>query len=437
MLPDRHVLDAARVRFEDARRAHHTKREQVIAAAGRRAVEAAHTLEECASLHSLARSCAAAAAKDESTGPLDGKNGHKRSDDICAEGIKDEGFEEERGRQSLESPTGRGRPETDHRPFSASSSATSASTDEMREVKLEAALLCGIGRAPVPSPSGGCKQSPSIARTTPPCDGDKGLDIVSLPAASIPAQRLPRTNSPAASVNGAGSSSGVRTPEPRGASWRMCSSPLPNLASAIPGGSVPRGMNGRVEGGSMRRSPSSSSNCGNECKPSPREFTPRAAVEVRKVVGSRGRVGSPVQRGGGGIGMHAGAFPPPALAAHPAHGGMRMHRPITTRGTLPPIAAQMPGSPSGSGETDSDNGSDSTSGTGMSVSSQHHPHQHQRMPQGVKEGSHSGRNESDFGRTSDGSRESWGRRDGNGHGRGDGHIAPLERLAAVATFGRA
>ncbi|CAN0017943.1 unnamed protein product [Scytosiphon promiscuus] len=268
LLSSRVALDLAQARYEEASRTHHAKRDEVIAAAAaqqnQRAIAEAtaataaktaphvqhqhqhqrqDTLEECSSLHSLARSCEAAAASSETEASPSGSNDDYRGAGD-ASGASSSGSEDGRGggggdavshhrqRHRLSpSPThgrsyavsnrgGGGRSsEAGGRSVSASSSPEMMAAvpsprrklsggssnaalgpdcaDEMREVKLEAALLCGIGRAPVPRRS--AVSSSSASPSSPPVTASGGAGAADSNTSTTAASMAQVPGSPSAS----------------------------------------------------------------------------------------------------------------------------------------------------------------------------------------------------------------------------------------------
>lgn len=283
-----------------------------------------NTPEDCASLHSLARSCEAAATSETDTAATATRvtGGGERQDDCArvgrpsasdAAGAGDRNSDDGRDRDvpvvrrppttapgrisksEGEGPKSSSTGSTSGRNScsSASPSATAADdcADEMREVKLEAALLCGIGRAP--------------ARRSAPATGavaDKGLEIVSLAAAAAAAAAAP---------------SGDKLTACFEAGPRSSSSPGDTRGGG--GGGLPRTSSApHLPSLSLRHHHSGDS--------------------------------------GGGERL----FRRPSTDTHPMDRATRGHG--SGGNTLPPMT-QMPGSPSASGETDSDH-SDSMGGGG-------------------------------------------------------------------------
>ncbi|CAN0121153.1 unnamed protein product [Ectocarpus sp. 6 AP-2014] len=233
LLSSRVAVDLAHARFEEASRTHHAKREQVLAAAaehqkqlsiaashhhqGREQQQQTATVEGGASLHSLARSSEMAAETSATTARAanDGRGSGSEDRHISDSNAA---FHHRRDSPPLSrrSPAAPGRSERPSEAYSrspslealgpdsaspagkvASSPSPSAAgqaqpdcADEMMEVKLEAALLCGMGRAPVSSrqlasATAGAAVTPSPKAVS--AGAEKGLEIVSLAAAAAAA----------------------------------------------------------------------------------------------------------------------------------------------------------------------------------------------------------------------------------------------------------
>ncbi|CBJ48821.1 hypothetical protein Esi_0049_0026 [Ectocarpus siliculosus] len=242
LLSSRVAVDLAQARFEEASRTHHAKREQVLAAAAEHqkqlSIAASHhhqgqeqqqqtpTLKGGASVHSPARSSEVAAETSAPTGRAAAAGGrHGAANDGRGSGSEERhnsdstaAFHHRRDSAPLgrRSPAARGRSERPSEAYSRSpslealgpdsaspagkvSSSPSPSAagqaqpdcaDEMMEVKLEAALLCGMGRAPVSSrqlasAAAGAAVTPSPKAVS--AGAEKGLEIVSLAAAAAAA----------------------------------------------------------------------------------------------------------------------------------------------------------------------------------------------------------------------------------------------------------
>lgn len=392
------ALDRAHAWYEEASRFHKGKTDEVnaaaaAAAAGQNQRSMAEAIaasqqqqqqqpkeeerEDCASLHSLARSCEAVAASETDAAPAASRtpNGGEREDggrageptaaaaaaSVTSDGNGNGSLEDRRNgdvrRYSAASGGGGRRPGvagrssstesiTTPRKSSLSISATDCA-DEMREVKAEAALLCGIGRAP-------------------------------------PRRAAVDASSDNKSFTAAGSSS---FSSPVGDTRKFGRGGLQRSSSSSPGGA----------GGRSHMSRTSSA--------------PHLPA---------------LRHGGGGNG--GGAFLPPALSGHPA-GAAGANR----GGNRLPSMAQMPGSPSASGETDSDH-SDSMGGAGgddnaIAIA----PKQHQRPSPSPGSG-RCDRRPGIMKTPGAGGKESWGVYPGRDGG-GGRHVAPLASLAAASLRG--
>ena len=389
----------AHARYEEASRSHNAKRDEVNAAAAAagqnqrcmaEAIAASHQQrkgeerEDCASLHSLARSCEAAAASETDTPPVartptggdrqdsgrTARTGEAATAAVTGDGNgnADDRRSGDVRRYSAAAPAGdagvggggrtpdvAGRSSSTEAigsPRKSSRSSVSATdvADEMREVKLEAALLCGIGRGP--------------PRRAADASADKN-------------------------GTAAGSSSS-------------------SFSSSV-------GDKRKIGGGGLQRSSSSSpGGTGGRSNMSRTSSAPHL----------------PALRHGGGEGGGGGAFLPPALSAHPADAAGANR--AGGAGNRLPSMDQMPGSPSVSGETDSDHSDSMGGGGGDDNTIGIAPKQHQRLSPG------SGGRERGPGmmKTPNAAgRESWGgyaRRDGGG---GNRHVAPLASLATATARG--
>ncbi|CAB1101227.1 unnamed protein product [Ectocarpus sp. CCAP 1310/34] len=251
LLSSRVAVDLAQARYEEASRTHHAKREQVLAAAAAEhqkqlSIAGSHhhqgqeqqqqqqqqqtaTLKGGASRHSLARSSEVAAETSAPNARATAGAGTGDSRHSAANDGRGSGSEEGRNgdadaafhhRNSLplgrRSPAASGRSERPSESYgrspslealgagpaspvgkvssspspSAAGQAQPDCADEMMEVKLEAALLCGMGRAPVSSrrlgsAAAGAAVTPSPKAVT--AGAEKGLEIVSLAAAAASA----------------------------------------------------------------------------------------------------------------------------------------------------------------------------------------------------------------------------------------------------------
>lgn len=334
--------------------------------------EGENTPDECASLRSLARSCEAAAVSETDTAAPAGRStrgGERHQDggggggrvgrarDAAGagaagdgDGNSDDGRDrvvpvvrrsstavsgrteksEGAGRRSSSTGSSSGRKSCSSGLASPAAADTDADADaddcadEMREVKLEAALLCGIGRAP--------------ARRSAPTNSaiaDKGLGIVSLAAAAAAA------NAPSGDNK-----------------HKACADTAPRSSSSSPGRI--RGDNG--DGGSLSRTSSA-------------PHLPSLSIRHHHSGDSGG--------GGGGSFRRPSSDSHPmdrdrATRGHGGGGG--------GGNTLPPMA-QMPGSPSACGETDSDH-SDSMGGGGGGEDPAAESKLHQRRRAQLVGGSH-------------------------------------------------
>lgn len=364
---------------------HQAKREQAFAAVGKRKAEAPP-------LNSLARS----SNDNRNTGGDDGRDDRHEPPAVCRsqERIADS---PNNHRASCPSPTA-GNPVSPR--------------DCADEVKREAALLYGIGRAPV-SPQDSPPRPPAPGSATPSPDFDKRF------GSSERKTSGPVTN-PLGSRNGRAPASGseemfVRSKQ---SSPQSPSSPLPKLAWAIPDGV--RGGHHTINGGGTNEE---------DCQQqSTRDFAP-IEVDGRRV---GVRLGSPSDRHG----VHIRGFPSPGrteyLARVPPASAAFAHRSTTSRDNMSSMS-QTPGSPSASGETDSDH-SDSTTGPGASQDDPGSELQgHKRDASHMSSYRH-GSDEEEKRRWEGRSRRVKVTPEGSPQER-NGYVAPLARLAAVATAG--
>lgn len=401
---DRHALDAAQARFEEANRTHQVKREQVLTAVGKRKAEVPHTLEECATVNSLPRS----STGNSNTG------GDDRHDPPAIRLSQDRiAASPDQGRASCSSST---------------VGTPLSPRDCADEVKREAALLYGIGRAPVspeisppraPVP-GSATPSPDLVKRVGSSEG-KTSDPITNPLRS----ELPRNGCAPASASEELSS------RARQSSPSSPSSPLPKLAWAIPNGvcgvrgghhTVNGGGGGTTEEGRQQQST--------------RDFAPMGGDGRRAGM----RMGSPSDRNS----VHSRSFPSPGRTEYPARlpatSAAFVHRSAATRDAMSSMS-QTPGSPSASGETDSDH-SDSTTGPGATQDNPGSEKQQQEAYElrgnkrdaahmsGYRHGSDEGKKQRWEGR----SRRVKVTPEGSAQER-NGYVAPLARLAAVATAG--
>lgn len=280
------------------------------------------------------------------------------------------------------------------------------------EVKREAALLYGIGRAPV-SPQDSPSRAPAPGSATPSPDLEKRFR-------SSERKTFGPVTTPLGSRNGRAPASGSeemfvrakQSPPP------SSSSSLPKLAWAIPDGV--RGGHHTVNGGGTNEE--------GRQQQSTRDFAPME-VDGRCIgvtLGSSSDRNSDSTRG----------FPSPGkteyLARVPPASVAFAHRSATSRDAMSSMS-QTPGSPSVSGETDSDH-SDSTAGPGAPQDDpgselQGHKRDAAHMS-GYRHGSDEGEKQCWEGH----SRRVKASREGSPQKR-NGYVAPLARLAAVATAG--
>lgn len=400
----------------------------VAAAAGQRNPGSSrHIVQKYGNLQSLARSCVAAAevretpkltvAKVESepcSSNGGGGNGNRvvssdsRPDDHDRTGNLSRGGSRERGEKC---------------PSRVVDITTAEIADDITDVKAEAEILCGLGKAQV-SGAPGCSPplassspSPSVRTAMGPSDPSKHAAIASLAAVAAAAEAAPPTPP-------------QRHPSPKvkpctGSPARHPESPLPALARAIPTiATVPE--NHRVI-------PAGSTSVGVEMGHQTGCRNASTAREAAGIVAAlRVSVRPPVV-------CLSPSFAPAARTAHVAadeasdrydanrHVQASHHQDSSSR--VFPHMVKTPASPSACGETDSDH-SDSTSGAGAGngiggagdgESSYHHHPMH---------GDHGNGNRNHRYRDSMGAWQCSG-----GAPRANTYVPPLARLADVAAAG--
>lgn len=561
-LPSRVALELAETRHEEASRAHNAKTDQLLAVKRlhQGSEPPARIQENSPSLHSLTRSCEAAATEQDlpSRAPADYRGGNNvgagastnatggsemgagdsKMDAVgeCGDVKDDDQSDPVSGRETLISRQSRGERSTSaasvpaaaaanassdepcrprmSTPAAAASSSRAIRVDEMNEVKLEAALLCGIGRAPrTPVFSRATVSSSSCSFSScPPADEDvKGMDVTaraastatSVASAADGRRRDPHSISPSSFRDGTpergitrtvsmSSSSSANGPLPR-TPWGLSSPGAANGkgkgTTATTGGDVPEGKSAES---ACSPPPSSSrkkarpafphdadeanSNSNSRPKPnsSPRVNGNGSANNAKSTPTAMDTDdGTDSGHGGGGDTKHgpppstssqSSSSSPSSMASHTVDtapsssstsssaylrgtggaGGGGMHRPSIARRTFHAMT-QVPGSPSVSGETDSDH-SDSTNGAAPGVD-ETGPH---RQPRGINHGTPAKNAAADFRRFSAAAtalgggsgRDAWGGYFARGSGGpatagagGGRYIAPLAKLAAVATAG--
>lgn len=433
---NRRALDIARARFDEADRTHQAKREQAMAAVDQRpALAMSQTRRGCSNLHSLARSCAAAAAEDvkevEGAAPVNAttKMTSTTTTMIATAPSSMEGKPEGRddGRSTSRGNCGgrRRRSSDDHSenqdqseerydnrscsdaadaaPAKAKTESESerAVTDELNsDVKMEAEILCGMGRAPVLSACTMRSSSPASSRSSAVCGSERRghAAIASLAAvaaaadAAPPTPPTPRNPSPVADSPRLG---GGVSPLSQ-SSWRSRPLAGPEHDSGVSSGSpsvVTReeGVRGGAAGDDIQKLPCYFSSFGKATdtwRDSSSTYDASAAVALAARRGRREAMGPVRVSAGSDSVTHAAPtssprsrqphdaiqisdFPPTVLltragtatAAVGVRGdGADREDGAESPRSLPTIV-KAPRSPSASGETDSDH-SDSTSGVG-------------------------------------------------------------------------